>query len=294
MNTKRWIIKDLLTVTTDYLRDKDIDNPRLCAETLLAYQLNISRIKLYLAFDQPLDQSDITNYRSLIKRRVNREPTQHITGIQEFRSLEFMVDHHALIPRPETEILVEQALSICHDRISIEKSCPAILDLGTGSGAIAISLAKELQGTDVWASDISREALTLAQVNSKKHGVNHQITFIQGDLFQPFGNNNLKFDIILSNPPYVASEDYDSLPPEVKDYEPRLALDGHEGGTFFIEKIIMQAPAYLKSGGWLLIEMDPGQTSKFLNMIKDMSYYTEKRCIKDYSRKDRVVIARIK
>ncbi len=292
MNTKRWIIKDLLTVTTDYLRDKNIENPRLCAETLLAHQLNTSRIKLYLAFDQPLNQTDITNYRSLIRRRANREPTQHITGIQEFRSLEFMVESHVLIPRPETEILVEQVLSICHDRTSMEETSTAILDLGTGSGAIAVSLAMELQGAAIWASDISREALTLAQINSKKHGVNDRIVFIQGDLFQPFSKNNLKLDIIVSNPPYVALEAYDSLPPEVKDYEPRLALDGHEGGNFFIEKIIMEAPAYLKPGGWVLIEMDPGQTSKALNMIQERECYIEKRCIKDYSQKDRVVMAR--
>jgi release factor glutamine methyltransferase len=292
VNTKRWIIKDLLTVTTDYLREKNIDNPRLCAETLLAHQLNTTRIKLYLDFDQPLNQTDITNYRSLIRRRVNREPTQHITGIQEFRSLEFMVGSHALIPRPETEILVEQVLSVCHNRISMEETFPAILDLGTGSGAIAVSLARELQGAAIWSSDISREALTLARINSKKHAVSDRIVFIQGDLFQPFSNNNLKLDIIVCNPPYVASEDYDSLPPEVRDYEPRLALDGHEGGTFFIEKIITEAPAYLKPGGWVLIEMDPGQTSKALNMIQETGCYEEKRCIKDYAQKDRVVMAR--
>jgi release factor glutamine methyltransferase len=292
VNTKRWIIKDLLTVTTDYLRDKNIDNPRLCAETLLAHQLNTSRIKLYLAFDQPLNQTDITNYRSLIRRRVNREPTQHITGIQEFRSLEFMVGSHALIPRPETEILVEQVLSVCHDKTSMEETSPSILDLGTGSGAIAVSLARELQGAAIWASDISKEALTLARINSKKHGVDDRIIFIQGDLFQPFSNNNLKLDIIVSNPPYIESKDCGSLPPEVKDYEPRLALDGHEGGTFFIEKIIMEAPAYLKPGGWVLIEMDPGQTSEALNMIQEKGRYEEKRCIKDYSQTDRVVMAR--
>jgi release factor glutamine methyltransferase len=292
VNTKRWIIKDLLTVTTDYLRDKNIDNPRLCAETLLASQLNTSRIRLYLAFDQPLNQTDITNYRSLIRRRVNREPTQHITGIQEFRSLEFMVEPHVLIPRPETEILVEQVFSVCHDGTSVDETPPAILDLGTGSGAIAVSLARELQGAAIWASDISREALTLARINSKKHGVNDRIVFIQGDLFQPFSNNNLKLDIIVSNPPYVASEDYDSLPPEVKDFEPRLALDGHQGGTFFIEKIITEAPAYLKPGGWVLIEMDPGQTSKALDMIQQIGRYIEKRCVKDYGQKDRVVMAR--
>jgi release factor glutamine methyltransferase len=292
MSTKRWIIKDLLEVTTDYLRDKKIDNPRLCAETLLAYQLNSSRIKLYLTLDHPLNEKDIDSYRSMIKRRVDREPAQYITGVQEFWSLEFLVGPQALIPRPETEILVEQVLSILKDDKSNKEQGPSILDLGTGSGAIAVSLAKELQGATIWASDISALALDLARINSEKHAVNSRIHLVQGDLFEPFSGEPLKFDIIVSNPPYIPSEDYDSLPPEVKDYEPRLALNGHEGGFFFIEKIIMEAPVYLNPGGWLLIEMDPGQTLKAFNMIEQNHSYREHRCAKDYSQKDRVVIAR--
>lgn len=292
MSTKRWIIKDLLEVTTDYLRDKKIDNPRLCAETLLAYQLNSSRIKLYLTLDHPLNEKDIDSYRSMIKRRVDREPAQYITGVQEFWSLEFLVGPQALIPRPETEILVEQVLSILKDDKSNKEQGPFMLDLGTGSGVIAVSLAKELQGATIWASDISALALDLARINSEKHAVNSRIHLVQGDLFEPFNGEPLKFDIIVSNPPYIPSEDYDSLPPEVKDYEPRLALNGHEGGLFFIEKIIMEAPVYLNPGGWLLIEMDPGQTLQAFNMIEQNHSYREHRCAKDYSQKDRVVIAR--
>jgi release factor glutamine methyltransferase len=292
VSTKRWIIKDLLEVTTDYLRDKKVDNPRLCAETLLAYQLNSSRIKLYLTLDHPLNEKDIDSYRSMIKRRVDREPAQYITGVQEFWSLEFLVGPQALIPRPETEILVEQVLSILKDDKSNKEQGPFMLDLGTGSGVIAVSLAKELQGATIWASDISALALDLARINSEKHAVNSRIHLVQGDLFEPFSGEPLKFDIIVSNPPYIPSEDYDSLPPEVKDYEPRLALNGHEGGLFFIEKIIMEAPVYLNPGGWLLIEMDPGQTLQAFNMIEQNHSYREHRCAKDYSQKDRVVIAR--
>ena len=292
MNTKKWIIKDLLEVTTNYLRDKKIDNPRLCAETLLAYQLNSSRIKLYLTFDHPLNEKDIISYRSIIKRRIDREPSQHITGVQEFWSLEFLVGPQVLIPRPETEILVEQVLSILGDDKSNKKQGPSILDLGTGSGAIAVSLARELQGATIWASDISAPALDIARINSEKHDVNSRLHLIQGDLFEPFAGKPLKFDIIVSNPPYIPSEDYDSLSPEVRNYEPRLALDGHEGGLFFIEKIIMKAPGYLRPGGWLLIEMDPGQTLKAFNMIEQNGSYGEHRCAKDYCQKDRVVIAR--
>jgi release factor glutamine methyltransferase len=292
VNTKRWIIKDLLDVTTGYLRDKNIDNPRLCAETLLAYQLNSSRIKLYLTYDHPLSENDIANYRLMIKRRIDREPAQYITGIQEFWSLDFLVTPQVLIPRPETEILVEQLLSILgNDRVNKEQT-PYILDLGTGSGAIAVSLAKELQGATIWASDISAPALDIAKINSEKHGVKGRIQFIQGNLFEPFAGKPTRFDIIVSNPPYIASEDYVSLPPEIRDYEPRLALDGREGGLFFVERIIMESPAYLNPGGWLLIEMDPGQILKALTMIRQNGSYVEYRYAKDYAEKDRVVIAR--
>jgi release factor glutamine methyltransferase len=292
VNTKRWIIKDLLEVTTGYLRDKKIDNPRLCAETLLAYQLNSSRIKLYLTYDHPVNETDIANYRSMIKRRIEREPSQYITSIQEFWSLEFLVTPQVLIPRPETEILVEQILSIFGDDRSNKELTPCILDLGTGSGAIAVSLATELEGATIWASDISASALDIAGINSEKHDVKSRIHFIQGDLFAPFAGKPAGFDIIVSNPPYIASEDYDSLPPEVRDYEPRLALDGREGGFFFIERIIMEAPGYMNPGGWLLIEMDPGQILKALNMIRQNGSYLESRCAKDYAQKDRVIIAR--
>ncbi|MFC1868410.1 peptide chain release factor N(5)-glutamine methyltransferase [Thermodesulfobacteriota bacterium] len=292
MSQKKWIIKDLLEVTADYLKQKQIDNPRLCAEILLAHQLNMCRVKLYLAFDQPLHENEISRYRSLIKRRLLREPTQYITGIQEFWSMEFMVAPQALIPRPESELLVEHVVSICRDEKSPEKPSGTILDLGTGSGVIAVSLAQELQGATIWASDISGQALDLCKLNAGKHGVDSRVRFIKGDLFQPFIDKPVKFDIIVSNPPYVASEEYDSLAPEVRDYEPRLALDGHEGGLFFIRKIINEGADYLKPGGWLLIEMDPRQTPAALNMFEENGHYTEKKRIMDYTGKYRVVMAR--
>ncbi len=292
MSPKKWIIKDLLQVTTDYLREKEIENPRLCAEVLLAHQLNTSRIKLYLSFDQPLNERDIEDYRSLIRRRVNREPTQYITGIQEFWSMEFMVGPGVLIPRPESEILVEQAVRICRNRMNAD--CPGytILDLGTGSGAIAIAISQEVQEATVWASDISGEALDRAEMNARKHGVEGRIRFFRGDLFQPFKDKPTGFDVIVSNPPYIASLEFDSLQPEVREYEPRQALDGREGGLFFIDKIIREGPDYLNPGGWLLIEMDPGQVSTTLKRLEETGQYVEKYCIKDHSKKDRVVIAR--
>ena len=168
---------------------------------------------------------------------------------------------------------------------------PRVLDLGTGCGAIAISIARELEDASIWASDISQEALHLAMLNSRKHGVEERIQFIVGDLWEPFMHQNLTFDIILSNPPYIASDDFDSLPPEVRDHEPRVALDGHEEGMFFIEKVIMKGGDYLGPGGWIMLEMDPEQTMKAFKLIEESGHYGEKKRIKDYSKHYRVVMA---
>ncbi len=203
----------------------------------------------------------------------------------------FKVGPQVLIPRPESELLVEQAIALYKERRLPGIPNPRILDLGTGCGAIAISIARELEDASIWAGDISQEAVHLAMLNSRKHGVEERIQFIVGDLFEPFMYQNLTFDIILSNPPYIASDDFDSLPPEVRDHEPRLALDGHAEGMFFIEKVIMRGADYLRPGGWIMLEMDPEQTPKALKLIEESGHYGEKKRIKDYSHHDRVVMA---
>jgi len=292
VSPQKWIIRDLLSVTSDYLRKKDIDNPRLCAELLLAHQLKTTRIKLYLDFDKPLNERDINEYRSLIQRRIKREPVQYITGIQEFWSMEFKVGPKVLIPRPETEILVEQALIILKEKdIACGTQKVSVLDLGTGSGAIAISIASELPYADVWAGDDSKDALEIAMSNARRHGLENRIRFIETDIFSAFDDLQL-FDAIVSNPPYIPTEDYNALPPEVGQYEPRTALDGGEQGLFFINKIIFEAKAFLKPGGRLLMEMAPFQTAKAMDLITQTGFYSEQKIIKDYSQRERVVIAR--
>jgi release factor glutamine methyltransferase len=291
MSPKTWAIKNLLKVTTDYLKEKQIENPRLTAEVLLAHQLNIDRMSLYINFDQPLNESELSGYRLLIKRRLQREPLQYITGVQEFWSLDFIVDPQVLIPRPESELLVELAINQLKSPNAFENHPPNILDLGTGCGALAISLAKEVQEAKIWATDISSGALKLANLNAKKHGVADRIKFKHGDLWNPLINQDITFDIIISNPPYIACEEYNDLPPEVRDYEPRSALDGKENGMYYIEKILKGGLHFLNTEGLILLEMAPDQTNEALSLIGQIKDYGESSRIKDYSHRYRVVMA---
>jgi len=294
MTQKRWTIQQILRVTTEFLTDRGIGSPRLCSEVLLSHQLKKSRVELYLEFDQPLSSSEITGYRSLIRRRLKKEPLQYITGHQEFWSLDFFVNPAVLIPRAETEILVEEAIKLKESSLLVDGARPEILDLGTGSGAIAISLAKEIESATIWASDISSEALAVARENAQHHNLNSRIKFCQGDLWQPFSDSSIAFDIIISNPPYIPHEAFKTLPPEVRHHEPRLALDGHKNGMHFIERIIEESGIYLKSGGWLLIEMDPDQTERALCLIDSTQSFCYKERLMDYRKKYRLIKAQKK
>jgi len=288
---KPWTIRDLLTVTADYLRDKEVESPRLSAEILLAHQLNINRVKLYLNFDQPLLEREVAGYRALIKRRLQREPIQYITGVQEFWSLDFVVSPEVMIPRPESELLVEQVVALCRETRWTEGQRPKILDLGTGCGVLAIARARELEEVFLWASDVSQGALDIAVLNAKRHGVNNRITFVKSDMRHGFSDEDLSFHIIVSNPPYIVSGDMESLAPEVRDYEPRQALDGGEEGMDYITTIINKAPNNLYPGGWIILEMDPRQTEKAFKLIQESNKYDEKLRLRDYSHQYRVVMA---
>lgn len=294
MKGKSWTIHELLKVTTEYLDGKGIESPRLSAEILLAHLLRINRVGLYLNFDRPLDEEEISGYRSLIRRRLSREPVQHITGEQEFWSLSFVVGPDVLIPRPETELLVEQVVALYRGQRIPNAQKPMILDLGTGCGALAVALCREIGGVDIWASDLSGEALKVARLNAERHGVEGRISFRQGDLLAPFAEEGVVFDIIVSNPPYIATDALSALAPEVRDHEPRMALDGGKGGMDYIERIIRGAPARLNPGGWLLLEMDPEQTPLALALIDGTLHYGERMRIQDYTHRFRVVMAQRK
>jgi len=291
MRIKIWTIRELLNVSNDYLNEKQIDSPRLTAEVLLAFQLNINRVKLYLNLDLPLSDSEVSGYRALIRRRIQREPLQYITGVQEFWSLDFQVDPRVLIPRPETELLVEQAKERIKYAPGTGGDLFRILDLGTGSGALAVTLAKEIQGARIWATDISPQAIDLARINAERHKVSDRVEFRQGNLWDPLKDQNVIFDLIVSNPPYVSADEYGDLQPEVRDHEPRLALDGGEEGIYYIQKIIEGCANFLKPGGWLLLEMAPGQTKKAIELMKGMKTFEKETRIKDYSHLYRVVYA---
>jgi len=291
MTPKVWCIKTLLETAADYLVEKGIENARLNAEVLLAHQLQVKRISLYLNFDQPLTENEVSGYRHFIKRRIKREPLQYITGTQEFWSLAFKVNPHVLIPRPETEILVDQALTLAG---SFHNAPLHILDLGTGSGIISVSMAKEVPESLILATDVSGKALEVARENAQEHGVLDRITFLRGDLFEPLMSEKPVFHLIASNPPYVCTHEIQGLFPEIALHEPRLALDGGKDGMHLLKKIICQAPQFLHPGGWLLLEMSPYQVENALLTLAGTGVYQNETKIEDYSHRQRVVMAQLK
>jgi len=288
---KKMTLLEILNWSTNCLKDHRIENPRLNAELLLAHSLNLSREGLYVRLQGQVKREEQETLKKLIRRRISGEPLQYLLGHQEFWSIDFKVDGRVLIPRPETELLVEQALSILSE--TPHKRTPSVLDIGTGSGAIAISLAKEVRDIFLVATDISKEGLVLAKENARSLGVLQQIEFVNGDLFAPF--RLLKgvepFDLILSNPPYIASLDIDALAREVKDYEPVIALNGGQDGLAFYRSIISQAPSYLRSGGRLLLEVGQGQREEVSIMFDKQEDLLAPQWIRDLSGIERVVKA---
>lgn len=273
------------------LKEKGIENPRLNAELLLARSLNISREELYKKFREPLEEKKREALESLIQRRISGEPLQYILGGQEFWSIDLKADPRALIPRPETELLVEQSLLILKQEKFIRP--PFVLEIGTGSGAIAIALAKELKEIFLVATDISLDALELAKENIRSADLVNRIKLINGDLFAPLSlfKGQAHFDLIVSNPPYIRRIDLPSLAKEVKDYEPLVALNGGPDGLDFYRKIISQAHHYLRDGGWLLLEIGQGQSHHVTELIREENHFLKPEVLPDLSGIERVVKA---
>jgi len=287
-------ILELLNWSTHCLRDHQIENPRLNAELLLARSLNLNREGLYTHLQDPSGEEEKEKFERLIRKRLSGEPLQYILGYQEFWSIHFKVDRRVLIPRPETELLVEQGLSILS--AACLKRSPHVLEIGTGSGAIAISLATEMRDLFIVATDVSREALLLARENAKSAGVLQRIEFVNGDLFGPIRlmREQEPFDLILSNPPYIRRLQIQNLAREIKDYEPVMALNGGEDGMKFYRSIVSQGPSYLRRGGSLLLEVGEGQGKRVSAMIEEEGSFGRPEGIRDLSGNDRVIKAQRK
>ncbi len=287
-------VLELLNRSTSTLKNHQIENPRLNAELLLAHSLNLDREGLYRHLPSQPKEREKEVLEKLIQRRISGEPLQYLLARQEFWSIDLKVDPRVFIPRPETELLVEQGLLILSE-ISFKRT-PSILEIGTGSGAIVIALARERKPLFLVATDISREALGLAQENAKLVGVQDQINFVNGDLFGPFcfSKENKLFDLILSNPPYLIRPEIGSLAKEVKEHEPIIALDGGEDGLECYRHLISQAPFYLREGGWLLLEIGEGQGSRVFELIEEEGSFSKPDCILDLSGIERVVKAQKK
>jgi release factor glutamine methyltransferase len=241
---------EVLRGTERYLADRGVENPRLNAEHLLAHALGLKRMELYLQFDRPLTESERAPLRDLVKRRGAREPLQHVLGTAEFHGRTFACDKRALVPRPETEQLVELALEIAKD-----KPAATILDIGTGSGVIALTIALELPSATLHATDLSPDALALAAENAARHALTDRLVFHQADLLPP---DDARFDLIIANLPYIPAEEIASLSPEVR-HDPASALDGGADGLDLIRRLIETAPDRLAPGGALLLEIGLGQ-----------------------------------
>lgn len=281
-------VLSLLKKSSDYLKSRGSTTPRLDAELLLAEVLGVNRIDLYVNFEQPLAAAEVDRYRQLVKRRAQGEPVAYILGRAYFRNLTLKVSRQVLIPRPETEHGVDAALKFLKKRQWQE--APKLLDLGTGSGAIAISLAVEFPDAGVTATDASPETLALAQENARTAGVAARIMFVRSDLFEALDPLET-FDLIVSNPPYISGEEWETLPPGVRDYEPREALWGGPDGLDFYRLLAAEAPQFLKPRGGLILEIGHMQGTAVTGLLKSTGRFEEIDIEQDYAGKDRVVVA---
>lgn len=278
-------IKELLNQGVIMLKNENIDGPKVKARVLLQYVLKKPREYLII-----YDRNEVTpvqreNYIKVIRRLLEGEPLQYIIGRQEFMKLNFLVNKDVLIPRQDTEILVEEVINIAEKIPN-----PVILDLCTGSGAIAVSLAKYIKNSKIYASDISKNALRVARENAKLNGVLNNIEFIESNLFDKI--KDLKFDIIVSNPPYIRTDEIKTLNIDVRN-EPKLALDGGRDGLDFYKKITENAFQYLNRQGYLCFEIGYDQKIDVLNIIKKQGRYVEAYSKKDLCQNDRVIVTRI-
>lgn len=274
--------------SAEFLALKKVESPRLHAELLLAHVLRSPRMQLYLKFDRVLSPAEVDGLRELVRRRGRREPLQHIVGSTSFCGLEIAVNRSVLIPRPETELLAEAGWTF----LSAPRSePPTALDFGTGSGCIAIALASRCPAARVHATDISPEAIAVARHNAGIHRVEDRIRFIHGDGFGTLPPET-RFDLIVSNPPYVPSGEIETLEPEVREHDPRCALDGGQDGLDYFRRLAREAAPFLKPEGRLMLEFGAGQDKQVPGIFEGQKWVVE-AIREDYTQRPRILIAKI-
>ena len=278
-----WTIGRLLDWTTQFLHNKGVESARLDAQLLLAHALGCTRMALYTRYTEEPSEAERVRYRELVQQRVKGSPVAYLLGRKEFFLLEFEVGPQVLVPRPDTETLVTEALMLLKPLIA-----PRVFDVGTGSGCIALSIAHEHKSAIVTAGDISREALEVARRNAAKHQLTERVRFVEGDLFAAVAGE--KFDLIVSNPPYIRTGDLAELAPEVRQ-EPRLALDGGPTGLAVIDRLVYEAAGYLEPGGHLMLEIGHDQDAEVRQRLA-LHDWEFVKTVQDRSGHARVVVAR--
>lgn len=308
-------IHQALIEASHCLKAAGIESARLDAEVLLCHVLKVDKARLYLNAESILNLDDERKFRALLMRRASREPIAYITGSKEFWSLEFVVTPDVLIPRPETELVVELALQHlrqrpesrhcnplpllspasrgrdCSEPVEGIKEGVRILDIGTGSGAIAVSLAKELPDAQIWATDSSAAALDIARVNIRRHGLESRIQLVEGDLFEPVTERTATFHLIVSNPPYIRTGELSDLAPEIRQWEPLTALDGGADGLGYYRRLIDEACNYLRVGGQVLVEIGADMAGAISELFQRAEDYDTAIVYQDTAGKDRVIAA---
>lgn len=286
----------LTRAAAEHLREKGFPNARLEAELLLAAVLEVGRLDLYLQHDRPLTEQEIERFRGMIRRRLHHEPVQYILGEAQFRELHLAVDRRVLIPRPETEVLAGEVLQWAEGRAGGSsggrgtRAGLAALEVGTGSGAIALSLAKEGPFAQVVATDVSREALDVAKENMRRAGLSDDVDFRCGPLWEPLAVDE-RFDVIVSNPPYVSEGEWESLEPEVRDWEPATALVAGVDGLAVLDALVRGSRRHLEAGGLLALEVGADQARGVAEQIESSGEWASVRIGRDLAGRERMVLA---
>jgi release factor glutamine methyltransferase len=280
-------VLEVIKRSTEYLAQKGVESPRYNTEEMLAHLLKLPRLQLYLNFERVLTETELEALRGSVKRRALREPLQHILGSTSFCGLEIEVNRHALVPRPETELLAERAW---RHLAGLSPRSSTALDFGTGTGCLAILLAAKVPEARVCAVDISGEALALAQRNAETHGVSARIKFSAGDGFLALPQGP-PFDLIVSNPPYIPSAEIETLAPEVRNFDPRTALDGGPDGLDFYRRLAREAASWLKPGGRIMLEFGDGQAEALREIFSAEKWVVE-AVEEDYSHRPRIFVGR--